>query len=340
MMGLKARVRGETVHPRFTTAMRWWITGLPVSRLLLVGCGTLLGYALLGAVVEIATSQNSQSIGARFTNGTADLHTILQVFRASLGDPLGIDQSNTAQQLLASVTSIVGVLVPAIVIGIVFIRLFSVKPFIWREKVSICLPSECEFDEYAAEHADSTDGLMAIRFYNRFNNLRIVEMVCQAFVHFVARSANHGGTIHKVTLEQLDASGKPALERRWPSAELGAPFTLWIPIGVPVEQLPVKEIQGRRIDDKRDVMLLVRVTAKTVGLGTDIVEEHWYRLDSAESVELGRYVPIDVDPALPAKYWAGWPEFDKVQGPVSVPPPQSGDAQDEGKPEGAVTAEP
>lgn len=323
--------------------MRWWIAGLPATQLLFVGGAILLGYALAGATVQIAVTTDSRSIGGRFLDGTADLHTVLGMFRATLGDPLPIDENNTAQQLLASLTSVVGVFVPAIVIGVVFIRLFSISPFTWRKKVSICLASECDFDDYAAEHADSRDGLITIRFYNRFTNLRIVDMACHVFLHFVAHSSDGSGTFHKITLLQLNHVGKPAYERMWPLAEQGAPFTLWIPVGVPVDQLPVTRIQGVDIGDKREVKLLVQVTAKTAGMGTDIVEEHWYRLDSDETVELGRYAPIDVDPDKRTEDWGGWPEFEGLRSLAAVPSPSSAadDAQNEpDRPEGATATGP
>jgi hypothetical protein len=301
--------------------MRWWIAGLPVSRLLYVGFGMSFGYAVVGAAVMILTTRSPQGLGARFGDGGADLHAVLEMFRASLGDPMDIDGSSTAQQLLATVTSVVGVFVPAIVIGVVFIRLFSLSPFTWRKKIAICLESECDFDEYADAHAGSRDGMMTIRFYNRFTNLRIADMSCQVFLHFVAHSSDGSGTFHKITLKQLDGAGRPAAVRRWPTAEQGAPFTVWIPVGAPVEELPVRVVQGVRIDDTREAKLLVRVTAKTAGLGTDIVEEHWYRLEDAESVELGRYVPIDVDPTVPIEKWGGWSEFEGLRGPAVVPQP-------------------
>lgn len=303
--------------------MRWWIAGLPVSRLLTVGFGILFGYALVGAAVKIATSISPRSIGARFLDGSADLRAVLDTFRASLGDPLPIDGSSTAQQLLATVTSVIGVFVPAIIIGVVFIRLFSISPFTWRKKIAICLESECDFDDYAAAHANSRNAMMTIRFYNRFTNLRIADMVCQVVVHYVAHSSDNSRTFHKITLKQLDGDGVRANERRWPTAEQGAPFTVWIPVDAPVDELPLRTIQGRRVDDKREVKLLVRVTAKTAGLGTDIVEEHWYRLRDAESVELGRYMPIDVNPDKPIEQWGGWPEFEGLRSSAIVPQPSS-----------------
>jgi hypothetical protein len=321
--------------------MRWWIASLPVSRLLSVGFGALFGYALVGAAVKIATSLGSQSVGARFLDAGTDFRAVLDMFRASLGDPLSIDENSAAQQLLATVTSVVGIFVPAIIIGVVLIRLFSISPFTWRKKIAICLESECDFDDYADEHADSRNAMMTIRFYNRFTNLRIADMTCQVFVHYVAHSSDNSGTFHKITVKQLDGAGRPAVERKWPTAEQGAPFTVWIPLEAPVDELPVRSIQGRRIDDKREAKLLVRVTAKTAGLGTDIVEEHWYKLDDAESVELGRYAPIDVDPAVPIELWGGWADFEGLRGPAIVPSqpsPAVDDAQqDPERPEGVQT---
>ena len=321
--------------------MRWWIASLPVSRLLFVGFGALFGYALVGAAVRIATSLGPQSVGARFLGAGTDFRAVLDMFRASLGDPLSIDQSSTAQQLLATVTAVVGVFVPAIIIGVVLIRLFSISPFTWRKKIAICLASECDFDTYAAENADNRDAMMTIRFYNRFTNLRIADMTCQVFVHYVEHSSDNSGTFHKITLRQLNGDGQPAIERKWPTAEQGAPFTVWIPVQAPVDELPVRSIQGRRIDNKREPKLLVRVTAKTAGLGTDIVEEHWYKLDDAESVELGRYAPIDVDPDVPIELWGGWVDFEGLRGSAILPsqpsPAVHGTQEDPESPEGAQT---
>lgn len=300
-------------HPRFITAVRWWIADLPVGRMLATGLGALLVYAALASTVFLATSQERASVGSRFADGHRDLDTVLAMVRATLGDPMNTQQDNTAQQILADVTSIIGVLIPAIVIGVVFIRLFSISPFVWRGKVSICRASECDLEQYAETNGASENAMMTVRFYNRFTNLAIADMTARVYLHYVAQSVDHSGVFHKVTVRQLDGKGDLTTERVWPSAERGAPFTVWIPMDCPVPALPLTRVQDSEISGKSEVKLLIRIAGKVIGLGTDIIEERWYRLLGEDSeVELGRFVPVEPATDRDVRAWEGWDRFEQV----------------------------
>lgn len=308
-------------HPRFTTALRWWIADLPVGRMLATGLGGLLVYAMLGSAVYVATSEEPTSIGSRFSHGHRDLDTVLAMLRATLGDPMSVQDDNTGQQLLADVTSLIGVLIPAIVIGVVFIRLFSISPFVWRSKVSICKASECDLEQYAKANGPREHGMMTVRFYNRFTNLAIADMTARVYLHYIAPSVDHSDVFHKVAVRQLDGKGDLTLERVWPSAEQGAPFTVWIPLDCPVPPAPkspdtppdLVHLQDSEIGDKSEVKLLIRITGKVIGLGTDIIEERWYRLRGRDSeVELGRFVPVKPATDRHVRDWKGWDQFEEV----------------------------
>ena len=323
--------RREPTHPQFTKALRWWIAVLPVYRMLAAGLGVLLAYALVGAGLGIVAEQSPVGLADRFSDGRADFTAVAEMFRATLGDPFRAQPGNLAQQTLASVTSVVGVLVPALVIGVVFIRLFAVSPFVWRERVSVCKASECDFQRYADAHLDSDDAMMTVRFYNRFTNLAIADMSCRVYLHYIGRSPDTSGVFHKEALKQLDGKGELAAERLWPSAEQGAPFTLWIPLGVPLDELPVKRIQGVDVQHVGEVKLLIRVSGKSVGLGTEIVDEKWYRLGAEDrAVDLGRYAPVDAVPGVNVKDWDGWSRFERVETAAAEPSALEGTAAESG----------
>ncbi|MDJ0462284.1 hypothetical protein [Streptomyces sp. H27-C3] len=71
--------------------------------------------------------------------------------------------------------------------------------------------------------------------------------------------------------------------------------------------LPFTEIQGKDLSAATDVRLLVRLTARTVGLGTEVADERWFepREGSACGFELGRFVPLEADVDRDVWSWDG-----------------------------------
>lgn len=111
--------------------------------------------------------------------------------------------------------------------------------------------------------------------------------------------------------------------------ERGAPFTVWIPVDAPVPRLPFTRIQGKDLSGSQGVRLLVRLTARTVGMGTEIVDERWFDLDG-DDFETGRFVPLQPDLGQDVWTWRGWAEFDGLlpgEGgprPTAAPGPRPG----------------
>ncbi|WP_434596720.1 hypothetical protein [Streptomyces sp. A5-4] len=117
--------------------------------------------------------------------------------------------------------------------------------------------------------------------------------------------------------------------------ERGAPFTVWIPVDAPVPELPFTEIQGKDLSAATDVRLLVRLTARTVGLGTEVADERWFELREGSTCgfELGRFVPLEADVDRDVWSWDGWRDFDGLlpepgddpaRGPGAGPDPGDG----------------
>lgn len=215
-----------------------------------------------------------------------------------------------AHQLLATLASVTGALVPAVLLGIVLIKLFALRPFVWRRRASVSHAWTADFPGYSRRHADSDDAIIAVRFYNRFDNLSVVDLRARAHLRYLEDSPHDGSlVIYKQWLKVLDAQGEPADERSWLAVERGAPFTVWIPVEAPVAELPFRRIQGKDLSRSSGVKLLVRLTARTVGLGTEVADERWFDLEAGD-FELGRFVPLQPDLDKDVWQWEGWSDFD------------------------------
>ncbi|MFB7372903.1 hypothetical protein ACFC0D_24000 [Streptomyces sp. NPDC056222] len=306
--------------------MRWWIAGRSVHVLMAMTLGALMALAVVIAVVWTLTESSPTSLADRFGDVEGLVSTALEALRACVGtDNLSPQDQNLAHQLLASVASVTGALAPAVVLGIVLIKLFALRPFIWRKRASISHAWAADFPGYARAHADSEDGIIAVRFYNYLDNLSVVDLRARVHLRYLERSPHDGSlVIYKKWLKVLDEKGEPADERAWLAVERGAPFTVWIPLDAPADTLPFREIQGKDLSDSVGVKLLVRLTARTVGLGTEVVDERWFDLDG-DDFERGRFVPLHPDTAVDVWDWRGWPEFDAV-------------LPDEGRPPGVLPA--
>ena len=150
----------------FRTSVRWWIAGRTVPALLLMTLGALTVLSVGIAVLWTLTDSSSDP-GARFSNRERLLDLSLTALRACVGtDNLAPETDSTAHQLLATVASVTGALVPAVLLSVVLIKMFTVQPVVWRRKASISLAARSNSQAYARAHRGSDQAVLAVRFYN------------------------------------------------------------------------------------------------------------------------------------------------------------------------------
>ncbi|MCL2732853.1 MAG: hypothetical protein FWE15_22875 [Actinomycetia bacterium] len=284
--------------------------------------GVLSSLAVTIALLWTFTDGSGSGHAGRSYDARNLLDLSMAALRACVGtDNLSPEPDNTAHQALATLASVTGALVPAVLLGIALVKVFSLRPFVWRRRASIAPAATVDFAEYAAREAGTDHAVIAVRFYNKFDNLTVVDLRARAHLRFLERSPHDGSlVIYKKSLQVLDEKGESADERYWLAVERGAPFTVWIPVGAPVVSLPFTHIQGKDLTSSEGVKLLVRITARTVMLGTEVADDRWFDL-AGDDFELGRFVPLRPDLGQDVWQWEGWPRFDHVLPP---PPDPSG----------------
>lgn len=306
-------VGGRRPHPRNRTSVRWWIAGRSLHALLAITFLGLFALATSIALLHILTEHSAQSVGDRLADRSRLLNTVLEALRACVGTAdLAVQRNNTAHEAVSTLASVIGAMAPATLLGVILIKMFTVKPFVWRRKASISHASTADFPGYARRYAESENAIIAVRFYNHLDNLNIVDLHAWAHLRYLEVSP-HDGTlvVYKKWLKVLDANGDLADERAWLAVEKGAPFTVWIPVDAPARELPFREIQGKRLDNVKGAKLLVRLNARAVGLGTEVVDERWFDV-TAEDFEIGRFVPLSPDLRTDVWSWEGWESFDQL----------------------------
>ncbi|MFD4142510.1 MULTISPECIES: hypothetical protein [unclassified Streptomyces] len=289
---------------------------------------TLSALAALASAIAVAwtlSEDSDRGIAERLRDGEELANLALGALRACIGtDSLSPEPDSVAHELLATVASITGALVPAVLLGIVLIKMFALRPFVWRRRASVAPAYTVhQFRDYAARHRDSTNAVIGVRFYNHIDNLALADLRVTAQMRYLERSQEGLLVIYKMKLRVLDEKGEESTERYWPSVERGAPFTVWIPVDAPVPRLPFTRIQGKDLSGSQGVRLLVRLTARTVGMGTEIVDERWFDLDG-DDFETGRFVPLQPDLGQDVWTWRGWAEFDGLLPGEGGPPPDGG----------------
>ncbi|GAA3476415.1 hypothetical protein GCM10018966_009430 [Streptomyces yanii] len=281
--------------------------------LMLMALSALVCLAVFIAAVWTLTEHSSRSVGDRFRDGEGLFNLTLGALRACVGtDSLNPEQDSLAHQLLATLASLTGALAPAVVLGIVLIKLFALRPFVWRQRASVSPTRTADFPVPAGAAADHA--VIAVRFYNCFDNLSVVDLRARVHLRYLETSPFDGSrVIYKKWLKVLDEKGQRADERSWLAVERGAPFTVWIPVDATVGQLPLASIQGKDLSASEDAKLMVRLTARAVGLGSEVADERWFDLDAARGdFELGRFVPLKADPERDVWQWEGWEDFDSI----------------------------
>jgi hypothetical protein len=109
------------------------------------------------------------------------LDVTLEALCACVGaDGLSVRDGNTAQEALSTVASVTGTLAPASLIGVVFIKMLTVRPFVWRRKASISVAAMSEAPECARAHESSDKAVIAVRFHNHFLNVVMMEERAEA----------------------------------------------------------------------------------------------------------------------------------------------------------------
>lgn len=313
------RTERRRTHPRLRTSVRWWIADRTVPSLLLMALGALAALALVIAVLWMLTDSSRSSFGARLSNGKRLLGLSLAALRACFGtDNLQPEADSAAHQLLATVASITGSLVPAVLLSVVLIKMFTVQPVVWRRKASIQLAARSNSPAYARAHRESGQAVLAVRFYNYLLNVPMMDARAEAHLRYLEESPRDGLlAMYKRRLKVVGEDGELCNERVWCVVEQAAPFTLWIPIGAPVVSLPLQSLQGKDLHGLQGVCVLVRFRANVVGTGTVLSDERWFELGD-DDLELGEFVPVEPGPASHPRNWAGWSGFDDL-GPVGPP---------------------
>ncbi|WP_158690496.1 hypothetical protein [Streptomyces sp. 142MFCol3.1] len=80
--------------------------------------------------------------------------------------------------------------------------------------------------------------------------------------------------------------------------------------------MPLTRIQGKDLSRSAGAELLVRLSARTVRLGTEVADERGFDL-AADDFELGRRVPLQPDLNKDVWRWDGWVDFERL---LDTPP--------------------
>ncbi|WP_406399552.1 hypothetical protein OH805_10860 [Streptomyces sp. NBC_00879] len=287
-----------------------------------------MALAVLASLIAVAwtlTEDSGRSMGERLGDGKGLLSLTLEAVRACVGtDNLSPERNSVEHELLATFASLTGALAPALLLGIVLVKMFALRPFVWRLRASVAPASRVhQFRAYALRHRDSPNAVIAVRFYNHIDNLALADLRATAHLRYWERpSQDDLFVIYRKRLKVLDEKGDEADERYWRSVERGAPFTVWVPLDAPAARMPFTEIQGKDLTGAHGARLLVRLTARTIGMDTEVVDERWFDLDG-DDFETGRFVPLEPNLAKDVWSWKGWREFDDLLPDQGTPPPST-----------------
>jgi hypothetical protein len=310
------RTMRRKTHPFYRRSWRWWVAHQPAWKLFLWGVSLLAFLAVLLSALETLSAKATTGIYDRFFT-TAFLVRALSMLRYLLGsDQYPTTPGNQADAVWSTIGEIVAVFVPALIVAILLIRIWSLNAFVWRRQASICLPWEVDEAAYRKEKEATEEGAIAVRFYKRLRGLQIWDLSCEAYLRFLETSPVDGNQIIRtLPLKVLGASGALASLRTWPLSSEGTTFTLWIPMNAPLDGRTVRSIQGFSITDSSLQALLIRTSGTVSGLGVRIADEKWYSL-SPDAIQIGRFAKVAVNLKQNSRLWAGWPRFDEaaVQG--------------------------
>ncbi|GIF58356.1 hypothetical protein Air01nite_44510 [Asanoa iriomotensis] len=221
------------------------------------------------------------------------------------------EPANFYHAVIAFICAILSVLLPALVLGIVLVRIFTVRIFKWRATISLIRGSEVD-DETHRLIKNDRQMIIAVRWYKIPRQLVISNLLAEAFLNYRTVSRVDGSVVHRTErLRVLGPPDQPTYGRTFPRVWTGMPLTLWIPVDAEMDAGRLVEIQGRGLRGVSSPGLLVRLTGKTVGFTTDIIDEKWYSTE--HDVQLGRFAPVH--PAVESRKdviaanWRGWEHF-------------------------------
>lgn len=304
--------RRRRTHPIQQQSWRWWVSGQSAWKLLTMLLGGLALLSLVLAALHTATLSRRADRAGRFDDASDFLSLTAAMFRALLGSgdyPDG--PPSTLQDALSTLTATAALILPALVIAVVFARMYAIRGFVWRREASVCLPWEVDEDAYRQEKEGTHHGTIAVRFYKQLRHLTISDLRCEAYLRYLEPSRVDGSQlIRSHPLQVLGPNGVRSDARLWPVSKEGTTFTLWIPMDAELDGGSIRTVQGVDISDSSLHDLLIRVSGKVGGLGVEVHDEHWYRL-GAESVQIGRFSRVDVDLRRPSMEWTGWDRFDE-----------------------------
>jgi hypothetical protein len=298
--------RSARKHPLLHNSVRWHIARAKAWQLIAVLILVELIFAAALATCYFATYRNGRPPGVAPAGA---LQTWLTAVRAVLGmDSFPQQPNNPYHQVLGTIAAVLGALTPAVVLSVLVVRIFSVRPFVWRAKLNVCTMLELRSDLPRAAGRDQ-DGMLAIRWYKHLNGLTINDLSAEVYFAFYETSAIDGSIFfRRQQLKVLDADGQEAIRRMWPQITNPMPITLWVPLRAPLADGNIVQVQGRPVT--RDVStIFVKIQGKIGGLGIELQDEQRYRL--TEDLQPGRPVSVQVDPTMPTTRWRGWERFDE-----------------------------
>ncbi|MGY0232194.1 hypothetical protein [Longispora urticae] len=295
-----------TRHPRFAGGLRWHVGRLPAGVLICGAFGGLLSLAAGFAAMHGLSARKNENF----------LSVTLAAFRALVGqDSLPIEPGNHLHEMLASTAAMIGVLVPALFVGVVFIRLFAIRAFTWRKAVNVVTAPQTQFPVYLERFGDSDDAVLQVRFYKHLPRLEIFDLRVRAFLR--SESPADDGSLFRFTheLDILDAAGDLCGERVFPTCDDPTPMTVNIPAGAPLVDGRLTQVQGIGITGVRTI-LLVLVTGKARGLNVEVSDGYVYDLN--RDLQHGRFFPVHNSTTVRARRWRGWDRFEVVEAAKSV----------------------
>lgn len=224
----------------------------------------------------------------------------LEAFRTTLaamadpGELLRAQGESLLYYLVAAVATVVGVVLPVLLLGAFVFKLFQRDPLVWRKTFSL-----------------DTDGgrqVACFRFYNGTTT---------PLVNVTVRG-----------LARIDSPGRPRLRTNQPLdfrvgdqtvdsrffAVTGpaTPFTVRAPVEIigtssTVGPDTLLQIGNDTVTADR-VEFLIVATGTEPETGANFVSMHAYPMSS--SAVLGHFQEVDVDTTAPAQQWPGWENFD------------------------------
>lgn len=313
-------------HPR--RQLRWRLGRLNALKLVLLLLAVELFFAATLALLFVLSS------------GDQTMRDWLPTFFVAFGAVLGAGsleaaRDNIAQQVLGAVASIIGTLTPAILVGIALIRIFTVQPIRWRSKMNVCTVADLRHDLPALanlypDHAR----IIQIRFYRTHaRGLRITDLRATAELRYSIYSKVDGSAFFRSRgLKVIDKSGKLADERCWSLMATSMPFSLYIPVDLPVANTGAPALPARPVADQltqvqgvpaevenltsHNLGVSVNLQGKIIDLNLELNTEHRYSVTT--DVQRGRPVSVDPPPGYlrrrdDERKWMGWARFDHSQ---------------------------